>query len=205
VLFLQISTASADFHLRVPLKQTETKRYSPDTQSSSASGTIAVMFNNSQRVRKIAMSFFFKRKLRHFLHGFDAGSRCGCHRDADLSSEQSTDRRDWFVNRITDKLSLNAEQKPLLTTLIDQATAQRQAMVGSTTDPRAELRSWFVGTSFDQARAQTLINDKADTLLSKSPAMVTALAAFYDSLNPAQQQRVRDLMDGSRLGWFRRC
>ena len=154
------------------------------------------------------MSFFFKRKLRHFLHGFDGGSRCGCHgchRDADLSPQQSTDRRDGIVNRIADKLSLNAEQKPLLTTLIDQATAQRQAMVGSTIDPRAELRSWFADTSFDQARAQTLINDKADTLLSKTPAMVTALAAFFDSLNPAQQQRVRDFMDGGRRGWFRSC
>jgi Spy/CpxP family protein refolding chaperone len=166
------------------------------------------MFNHSQRVRKIAMSFFFKRKLRHFLHGFDAGARSGCqgcHHDTDLSPEQSTVRRDWIVNRIADKLSLNAEQKPLLTTLIDQAMAQRHAMVGSTTDPRAELRSWFAGTSFDQARAQTLINDKADTLLRKSPVMVTALATFYDSLNPAQQQRVRDLMDGGRRGWFRRC
>jgi Spy/CpxP family protein refolding chaperone len=163
------------------------------------------MFNHSQRVRKITMSFFFKRKLRHFLHGFDAGSGFGCHRDADLPPEQSTGRRDWIINRVADKLSLNTEQKPLLTTLIDQAKVQRQAMVGSTTDPRAELRSWFAGTSFDQARAQTLIIDKADTLLSKSPAMVTALAAFYDSLNPAQQQRVRDFMDGGRRGWFRRC
>ena len=154
------------------------------------------------------MSFLFKRKLRHSLFGFDAGSRScrhGCQRGAGLTFEQSAEQRDWIVNRITDRLSLNAEQKPLLAALIDKANAQRQAMVGSTTDPRAELRSWFAGSSFDTVRAQTLINDKADTLQSKSPAVVTALAAFYDSLNPAQQQRVRDFMDGSRRGWFRRC
>ena len=164
------------------------------------------MFNHSQRVRKIAMSFFFKRKLRHYLSGSDAGARCGshgCHRGTCPAPEQSTERHDWIVNRITKKLSLNAEQKPLLTTLLGQATAQRLAMVGSTTDPRAELRSWFASTTFDSARA--LINDKAQTLQHESPAVVTALAAFYDSLNPAQQQSVRDFMDGGRSGWFRRC
>jgi Spy/CpxP family protein refolding chaperone len=154
------------------------------------------------------MSFLFKRKLRHALFGFDTGSRFerhGCQRGADLTSEQAAKQRDWIVNRITDRLSLNAEQRPLLAALIDKANVQRQAMVGSTTDPRAELRSWFAGSSFDTVRVQTLINDKADTLQSKSPAVVAALAAFYDSLNPAQQQRIRDLMDGGRRGWFRRC
>jgi len=82
------------------------------------------MFNHSPRVRKIAISVFFKSKPRHFLNGFDAGSRRGCHRDASHSSEQSSGRRDWFVKRIADKLSLNAEQKPLLAILINQATAQ---------------------------------------------------------------------------------
>jgi Spy/CpxP family protein refolding chaperone len=151
------------------------------------------------------MSFFFKRKLRHALFGFAPGSSCGRDRGTGLTPEQSAERRDWIVNRITDKLSLNAEQKPLLAVLIDQANAQRQAMVGSTTDPRAELRSWVTGVTFDAERAQTLINDKADTLQRKSPAVVAALAALYDSLNPAQQQRVRDFMDGGRRGWFRRC
>jgi hypothetical protein len=34
--------------------------------------------------------------------------------------------------------------------------------------------------------------------------VVAALAAFFDSLNSAQQQKVRDFMDGGRRGWFRR-
>ena len=152
------------------------------------------------------MSFFFKRKLRRSLFGF-GGGHCngGCHRGAGLTPEQASEPRDWIVNRATNKLGLNAEQKPLLGALIDQIAVQRQAMVGRTTDPRAEFRSWFAGTSFDAARAQALINDKADALQSQSPAVVAALATFYDSLNPAQQQKVRDFMDGGRRGWFRRC
>jgi Spy/CpxP family protein refolding chaperone len=150
------------------------------------------------------MSFFFKRKLRRALFGFGF-ARPGCNRGAGMTPEQSPERRDWIVNRAADKLGLNAEQKPLLAALIDQIAAQRQAMVGSIADPRAEMRSWFAGTSFDAERAQSLINDKASALQNQSPAVVAALAAFYDSLNPAQQQRVRDFMDGGRRGWFRRC
>jgi hypothetical protein len=154
------------------------------------------------------MSFSFKRKLRHSLFAFDAGSRFGrhgCRRGVAPTPEQFAEQRGWIVNRITDKLSLNAEQKPLLVALIDHADAQRRVMVDSTTDPRAELRSWFAGAKFETERAQALINDKVDKLQTQSPAILAPLAAFYDSLNPAQQQRVRDFLDGGRRGWFRRC
>jgi Spy/CpxP family protein refolding chaperone len=150
------------------------------------------------------MSFFFKRRLRRALFGFGV-ARPGCHRGAGMTPEQAAERRDWIVNRAAGKLSLNAEQKPLLAALIEQIDAQRQAMVGSIADPRAEMRSWFAGASFDAERAQSLINDKASALQNQSPAVVAALAAFYDSLNPAQQQKVRDFMDGGRHGWFRSC
>jgi hypothetical protein len=152
------------------------------------------------------MRFFFKRSLRRSLFGFGAGPRSGgCRHGAGMTPEQAARKREWIVNRATDKLGLNAEQKPLLAAWVEQMAAQRQAMVGSTTDPRAEMRSWFAGSHFDAARAQALIHEKADTLHNQSPALVAALATFYDSLNPAQQQRVRDFMDGGRRGWFRRA
>jgi hypothetical protein len=40
-------------------------------------------------------------------------------------------------------------------------------------------------------------------LQNKSPEVIAALADFYDSLNPAQQQKVRDFME-HRGGWFHR-
>jgi hypothetical protein len=39
-------------------------------------------------------------------------------------------------------------------------------------------------------------------LQSKSPEVIAAMAQFYNSLNPAQQQKLRDVMDGrSRWSW----
>jgi Spy/CpxP family protein refolding chaperone len=149
------------------------------------------------------MSFFFKSKMRGTGCGPKFAGKRGCGHRGAMTPEQMAERRDRMVERMTNKLLLNAEQIPLAAKLLDQMAAQRQAMVGQTTDMRAELRSWFAGNSFDSSRAQTLINDKASALQSHSPEVVAALAAFFDSLNPAQQQKVRNFMEGPRR-WFRR-
>ena len=52
----------------------------------------------------------------------------------------------------------------------------------------------------DRAKAQALVDDKTSAIKTKSPELIAAAADFYDSLNPAQQQQVRDLMSRKR-GW----
>ena len=56
---------------------------------------------------------------------------------------------------------------------------------------------------FDAVKAQAFITDKTSTIQAKSPEVIAALADFYNSLNPAQQQKVRDLME-RRSGWLQR-
>lgn len=159
------------------------------------------------------MSHFFKRNLRRALFGvFGATlvvgslSACGHHEDrwgANMTPEQYTQRRDKMVDRAASKLDLNDQQKQLLAVVGDKLFEQRKALIGQTTDPRAEIKALVAGPKFDAAKAQALINDKTTALQTKSPEVVTALAAFYDSLNPTQQQKVRDFMEG-RHGWFHR-
>ena len=151
------------------------------------------------------MGFFFQRKLRHALFGGGSGcSRLGCNDGGAAAPDAGAQRRSWIVRRVSDKLRLNAEQTPLLGALVTQMAELRQALRGDTSDPRAEVRSWFAGSRFDAARAQRLLDDKASTLQRQSPALLAALAAFFDSLNPLQQQALRDWMEGGRRGWFRR-
>jgi Spy/CpxP family protein refolding chaperone len=159
------------------------------------------------------MSHFFKRNLRRTLFGLFGAtlvigslSACSHHGErwgASMSAEQYAEKRDKMVDRAASKLDLNAEQKALLATVGDKLYEQRKALMGQTTDPRAEVKSLVAGPKFDAAKAQALINDKTAALQSKSPEVVAALADFYDSLNPAQQQKVRDFMEGHR-GWFHR-
>lgn len=157
------------------------------------------------------MKNFFQRNIRRiFLGAFAtillAGglSACGHHRErwsANTTPEQFAQQRDRMVERAAGKLDLNAEQKKLLANVGDKVFEQRKALVGQTSDPRAEIAALVAGPKFDTARAQALITDKTAAMQTRSPETLAALAAFYDSLNPAQQQKVRDFMD-YRHGWF---
>ena len=79
---------------------------------------------------------------------------------------------------------------------------QRAALVGTTTDPRAELGALVSGERFDKARALALVDEKTNAMRSASPQTIDALAAFYDGLKPEQQQKLRDFMNRrGRGGW----
>jgi Spy/CpxP family protein refolding chaperone len=131
---------------------------------------------------------------------------CG-HRGHDysvtLSAEQYAAKRDKVVDKLAGKLDLNADQKKLLAVVGDKMFEQRAALIGQTQDPRAEVKALVAGDKFDAARAQALINDKTAAIQAKSPEVIAAMANFYNSLNPAQQQKVREYMDG-RGHWFSR-
>ena len=120
----------------------------------------------------------------------------------DVTPGQSAEWRGRMVERVAGKLDLNAEQKAKLNALANTMQAQRQALRGST-DPRAEMQSLVAGEKFDRARAQALIDEKLRAVQTGSPEVLTAMADFYDSLNPEQQQKVRDFMQ-RRRGWMGR-
>ena len=111
--------------------------------------------------------------------------------------------RGKMVDRVSSKLDLNEVQKTKLNALADQLEAQRAAFVGKTADPRAEVQAIVAGDKFDRVRAQSLLEDKTRAVQAHSPAVVNAMADFYDSLNPDQQQKVRELMQ-RRKGWMAR-
>ena len=122
---------------------------------------------------------------------------------ANMSPEQYTRIRSKIVERATSKLDLNAAQQKLLIVLADKLHEQRAALMGPAKDPRAEIKSLVAHDKFDRATAQALITQKITTVQAKSPEVIVALADFYDSLNPAQQQKVRDFMEGHGR-WFHR-
>ena len=110
------------------------------------------------------MKQFFQRHLKRTLVGAFAAtllvgglSACG-HRNheygANMSAEQTAQKRDKMVDKVASKLDLNDDQKKRLTTLADKMLEQRTALVGSTKDPRAEMKALVAGDKFDAVRAQ---------------------------------------------------
>jgi len=122
---------------------------------------------------------------------------------AKLSAEEYAQRRSKVVDRVAEKLDLNADQKTRLATLGDKLYEQRTALIGQTKDPRAEMKALVASDKFDRAHAQALITEKTTALQLGSPQVIAALADFYDSLRPTQQQKVRDYMEHGH-GWFHR-
>ncbi len=134
-------------------------------------------------------------------------SACGHHRHgygASMSAEDQAQMRGKIVERVAGKLDLNAEQKQRLNVLADKLQEQRAALVGKTTNPRADMQALVAGEKFDRTRAQTLLTEKTAAITSKSPEVITAMADFYDSLTPTQQTKVREAMQKGHHGWWHR-
>jgi Spy/CpxP family protein refolding chaperone len=118
--------------------------------------------------------------------------RHGWHAMSDADMAQMKTR---LVDRAASKLDLDEAQKAKLAVLADQMQAQRKAFIGNTADPRADLQALVSGPTFDRAKAAALIEGKVGAVQTQSPAVVAALADFYDSLKPEQQAKLRSFMD----------
>ena len=125
------------------------------------------------------------------------------HHRGPMNAEKMAEVRGKVVERVSSKLDLNDAQKAKLNVLADKMEAQRTAFIGKTADPRAEMRALVAGEKFDRTRAQTLLDEKTRAVQTSSPEVISAMADFYDSLNPKQQQKVRELMQ-RRKGWMAR-
>jgi len=107
------------------------------------------------------------------------------------------------VEKIGERLELNADQKAKLAVVIDRLHEQRIALRG-TSDPRADVAALIKDNTFDRWHAQDLLNAKLAAVRDKSPQVIAALGDFYDSLTPAQQQKVREhLQRAGERRWAR--
>ena len=134
--------------------------------------------------------------------GLSACAGGGRH-DGPMSDADSAARQSKMVEYAGKKLDLNEAQKQRLNVLGDKLREQRASLMGASKDPRADIRALVAGDKMDRAKAQALVDDKTSAVKAKSPELIAAAADFFDSLNPAQQQQVRDLMSrqGGRRGW----
>jgi periplasmic protein CpxP/Spy len=134
------------------------------------------------------------------LLGLGGCSFGGGHRQHTESSR--AEFREKIVSRISSNLELNSDQKLKLTILSTKLQEQRAAMAGTSSSGNEQLKSVIQTNVFDKAMAQKLVTEKTSVITSKSPEVISAAADFFDSLNPVQQQKVRDFMAKNRR-WSR--
>jgi protein CpxP len=131
------------------------------------------------------------------------GSRGTHHERGPMSEERVVEMRTKVMERVSEKLALNEAQKQKLGLLADEMIAQRQAMRGDSADPRTEMKALVAGSTFDRARAQTLLTQKTEVVQAGGPKVIATMADFYDSLNPQQQAQVRERLEKRGRWWSR--
>lgn len=128
---------------------------------------------------------------------------CGTRGSGGWSEERAAEVRTKIVERISGKLELDAAQRSKLDVLADEISAQRKALRGDSADPRADFKALIAGDKFDRAKAQALLDQKTVAVQGQAPKVLSALADFYDSLTPVQQQQVRERLDKRHGRWGR--
>ena len=136
-----------------------------------------------------------------FLLGGLAACSHHSHRDP-MTDADIGQLRERMIDKAGRELALDAAQKARLGVLADALAVQRAALLAGADNPRTELQALMTGPQFDRARAQALVEAKTGAVRDKAPAVVAAMADFYDSLQPGQQQLLRDYLQ-KRRGWGR--
>jgi periplasmic protein CpxP/Spy len=121
----------------------------------------------------------------------------GWHDMKSMSAADIDRAKGRVVEKIGERMDLDAAQKAQLTVLADRLVEQRSAMLAGG-DPRSAVRALVAGNSFDRAGAETLLMTKTDALRAGAPGVIAAFGDFYDGLRPEQQQELRELMQRGR-------
>ncbi len=122
-----------------------------------------------------------------------------CH-----GGEHMAKRGEHMVKKVTKKLDLNESQQVALKELQQNMQDRMSAM----RDNKAQSKQAFMdlfGAQFDQGRALTLVQQKADTINQHAPEMVASFANFYDSLDAEQQAKMVKFIEkrgGHRMGFW---
>jgi len=102
------------------------------------------------------------------------------------------ERAEWMVKNISDELKLNDAQLGKLNALKDELLAVRGDYKQRRSETQKAIGELLSQPTLDQTRALALVKDRTQEVNAKAPQVVSAFAAFYDSLTPKQQKKLYD-------------
>ncbi len=99
-----------------------------------------------------------------------------------------------MIDRVTDKLELNEAQVTKLNGVKDAIKAARENMREKRKDKKGEMLALLDQPTLDQDKAMALLTERGDAMKAEAPKVIAAIAGFYDSLTPEQQQTLRETL-----------
>lgn len=108
---------------------------------------------------------------------------------------------DHLAAKLSRRLDLNDEQQAKLQTLLAALRQQRQALRRDALFQ--DVTGLLAGSILDRAATRQLVDERLATAQAAVPALIDALADFYDALDAEQQQALRFVLRLRRRGFGR--
>jgi hypothetical protein len=140
------------------------------------------------------------RRAHHDHHGHH-GHHHHFHHGHSRFDGDAADLVELLADRISQRLDLNAEQEARLARLLAAAQQQRQALRRDVLVP--ELRDLLAEATMDREAARLLLSERIAAVQAAAPALIDALADFFDALDAEQQLVLRFMLRLKRRGWGR--
>ena len=137
----------------------------------------------------------------HYGHHAHHGHHHHFHHGHGRFDGDAADLVELLADRISQRLDLNAEQEARLARLLAAAQQQRQALRRDVLVP--ELRDLLAEATLDREAARLLLSERIAAVQAAAPALIDALADFFDALDAEQQQVLRFMLRFKRRGWGR--
>lgn len=115
-----------------------------------------------------------------------------CHHGMHFGTAE--ERGEWIVQKVSKELELNSIQQDKLVHLKDEFLSLRNELRDDRAQLRTDVLALLQQPTLDRDKANAMVSGQLATVSARSPAIIDAVANFYDSLNDMQRSELREFI-----------
>jgi Spy/CpxP family protein refolding chaperone len=112
-----------------------------------------------------------------------------------MHSASAEERGEWVVEKVSEKLELNDNQRVKLVAVKDEFLDMRKTIRSDRTQTRAEVLDMLKQPTLDREKMNAIVSQKIATINARSPAIVDAIGNFFDSLDDSQRAELSEFIE----------
>ena len=112
-----------------------------------------------------------------------------------MHSASAEERGEWVVEKVSDDLELNDNQRVKLVAVKDEFLDMRKTIRSDRTQTRAEVLDMLKQPTLDREKMNAIVSQKIATINARSPAIVDAIGNFFDSLDDSQRAELSEFIE----------
>lgn len=97
------------------------------------------------------------------------------------------ERGEWMVQKVSKELELDSAQVDRLEAVKDEFIDMRRSLRSDRAQTRADVLAMLQEPTLDRDRANAIVAQYVEKISTRSPRIIDAVGAFYDSLDDAQR------------------